>query len=285
MASEWREHPRLKSRFKHDHPDDLQVIIHDGRPRLSRIEPEIVWVMVTGMDGEVFRGRVRNQPHGLQNVHQGDEIKFVMPGDAPAALLELAAAHLRLLAPVLTGWLAPVLVTDKYLREREAWIIHPCPRCGLSELYDAPSDLIRVLLPPDEGRAGFSVPCPNCGGEQRVSPRKSPAGLEASYLETARLWAENMTAIGTLLASITDDDSAAKVLAEIDAAVARHKDLSAKLETFSPTDEKDTAATLALNADMAVSAATTQANAAFACSRAPGRAGAIDAAIKKLGLA
>jgi hypothetical protein len=220
VINEWREHPLLKGRFLPDHPDDLQVIVHDGGPQVTRNEPEIVWVAVTWMDRDLFRGRVRNQPHALQTVHQSDEIKFVMPeGHAPTALLELAAARLGLQPSPLRGWLAPILVTEKYLRERAAWVIHPCRQCGLSELFDAPSDLIRVLFPhspPDAERSGFTTSCPNCGGEQRVQSRRSPAAggaasaraggsLGGSYLETAKLWAENMTAIGALLGSITDD--------------------------------------------------------------------------------
>jgi hypothetical protein len=52
MAGEWREHAMLKGRFRSDYPDDLQVIVHDGGPQISRNEPEIVWVTVTGMDGD-----------------------------------------------------------------------------------------------------------------------------------------------------------------------------------------------------------------------------------------
>src|SRR5436309_14955715 len=125
----------LKGRFLPNHPDDLQVVVHDGGPQINRNEPEIVWATVTGMDGNLFWGRVLNQPHHLETVHRGDEIKFVMPaGNAPAALRELAAIRVGLRQPALTGWLAPILVTDKYLRERAAWTIHPCPQCGLSEL-------------------------------------------------------------------------------------------------------------------------------------------------------
>src|SRR5437763_5461461 len=79
MANEWREHARLKARFLPDYPDDLQVVVHDGGPQITRNEPEVVWVTVTGMDGDLFWGRVRNQPHNLQTVRRGDEIKFVMP--------------------------------------------------------------------------------------------------------------------------------------------------------------------------------------------------------------
>jgi len=86
------------------------------------------------MDGEVFQGRVLNQPHRLQSVRQWSEIKFV-----PAAGAEF-----------------PVMVTAKYLKER-----------GFSELFDAPSDLIRVVLPSMSSAAQmnmFTAFCPLCGG-------------------------------------------------------------------------------------------------------------------------
>ena len=70
MSSDWREHPKLKGRFLQDYPDDLQVLIHDGGPRISRNPAEAVWVTVTGMAGEVFRGRVLNQPHNLRSVRE-----------------------------------------------------------------------------------------------------------------------------------------------------------------------------------------------------------------------
>jgi hypothetical protein len=99
-AQEWREHPTLKGRFLRDHPDDLQVIVHDGGPRITRNRPETVWVTVTGTDGKVFRGRLLNQPHNLQSIRQGSEIKFIMPG---------GSEH-------------PIMVTDKHLRERDSWV-------------------------------------------------------------------------------------------------------------------------------------------------------------------
>ncbi len=79
MPNDWRESPKLKGRFLPGHPDDLQVIVHDGGPRITHSAPEVVWVTVTGMDGEVFHGQVLNQPHSLRTVRQGAEIKFVMP--------------------------------------------------------------------------------------------------------------------------------------------------------------------------------------------------------------
>jgi hypothetical protein len=69
------------------------------------------------------------------------------------------------------------MVTDKYLRERGDWIIHPCRKCGFSELFDAPSDLIRVVFPntpPDAQMSMFTAFCPLCGGVQGVASRANP---------------------------------------------------------------------------------------------------------------
>ena len=129
MSSEWRDNPKLKGRILPDYPDDLQVIVHDGGPRVTRSRPEAVWVTVTVMDGNVFRARVLNQPHDLKNVSEGSDIKFVVADGAEF----------------------PIMVTDAYLRERGDWIIHPCNKCGLSELFDAPSDLIRAVFPNTPG--------------------------------------------------------------------------------------------------------------------------------------
>jgi len=157
MGNEWREHPKLKGRFHPDHADDLQVLVHDGGPRLSRNPAEAVWVTVTGMDGEVFRGHILNQPHNLCSVRQGSEIKFVVADGAEF----------------------PVMVTDKYLQQRGAWVIHPCRKCGFSELFDAPADLIRVVFPntpADAQMSMFTAFCPLCGGVQGVEAKDNPAG-------------------------------------------------------------------------------------------------------------
>jgi hypothetical protein len=65
----------------------------------------------------------------------------------------------------------PVLVTEKYLSERGDWKIHPRRRCGMSELFDAPSELHRVVfpdMPPDCRSVLFTALCPLCGGVQGV---------------------------------------------------------------------------------------------------------------------
>jgi hypothetical protein len=139
----------LAGRFLPEHPDDLQVLVHEGGPRLTDRHPEVVWITVTGCEGEVFTGRVLNQPTQLSTIRQGQQIRFLMPA---------ACEH-------------PILVTDKYLRERSGWTIHPCRTCGFSELFDAPSDLMRAAfpdLPKDAGVEAFTSFCPFCGGVQTL---------------------------------------------------------------------------------------------------------------------
>ena len=169
----WRTHPKLRDRFLPDFPDDLQVLVHDGGPRVTQHRAEAVWVSATGIDGDVFRGRVLNQPNNLDRVQQGDEIQFVAADGAD---------H-------------PVLVTDKYLGERAAWRIHPCRTCGFSELFDAPSDLIRVVFPNQPAGATmsmFTAFCPLCGGVQGVESRSNPAADSPvpapARVDTQRPW-------------------------------------------------------------------------------------------------
>jgi hypothetical protein len=299
MANEWRVHPLLRGRFASDYPDDLQVIAHDGGPVLTPHVPEIVWVTVTSMDGDLFRGRVQSRPHNLRSVGQGDEIRFVMPeGTAPRELLEQAAGYMRLPVASLTGWLAPVMVTDKYLRERGAWVIHPCERCGLSELFDAPSDLMRALFPhapPEAGRSGFAAPCPQCGGEQRLESRSSPPAADdvgRKYLQALRSQVEAMGAIAALLGSITDDAAAVAVLPELKKVTARYEELRKEIEShkLSEGDHLKLArehyqAYLAAHSDVTVNTVAAQSNAALARTRAPGKVAEIGEVEKRLGLA
>ena len=67
------------------------------------------------------------------------------------------------------------MVTDKYLSERDNWVVHPCNKCGLTEIFDAPSDLIRVIFPDktnDEITDMFTVFCGVCGGVQVVENKE-----------------------------------------------------------------------------------------------------------------
>ena len=110
----WRQHPGLRGRFHPECPDDLQVVVHDGGPRMSTHPPELVWIRVNGVEADVFRGQLLNQPHNLKSVRVGDTIQFLVP----------------------TGGKHLLMVTEKYLRERANWIVRPCNKCGLSELFD-----------------------------------------------------------------------------------------------------------------------------------------------------
>ena len=146
----WRDFPLLKDRFHPDFPDDLQVIVHDGGPRLSSHNPELTWVRITKYRDEVFVGTVLNQPHGLTTVKQGDSILFLVTSNCEY----------------------PFRVTPRYLTERKRWRIIPCDKCGLSELFDAPSELIAKIfpdLPSGTTPEAFTSFCPICGGVQLVA--------------------------------------------------------------------------------------------------------------------
>ncbi len=147
----WRSDPVLAGRFHPEYPDDLQAIVHNGGPRFTDKPAELIWVTVIGKHGKAYRGKILNQPHGLESVKQGDEILF---------LAVAAAEH-------------PFQVSDKYLTERDDWVIKPCSKCGFAELFDAPSDLVKKVFPnvgknPNEEMEAFTSFCPMCGGVQVV---------------------------------------------------------------------------------------------------------------------
>jgi hypothetical protein len=150
----WRTDPLLRGRFHPDYPDDLQVIVHDGGPRLTKKSPELMWVSVVGTEGRAYRGKLLNKPHNLITVKEGDEVLFLA---GPKGI-------------------EPFRVTPKYLKEREHWHILPCNRCGMPELFDAPSDLIAVIFPNMKDREDveefkFTSFCPLCRGVQLVSDK------------------------------------------------------------------------------------------------------------------
>jgi len=155
----WREDPKLRTRFHPDFPDDIQVLVHDGGLRTTDKRPEVVWVRVTDGCSPWYVGTVLNQPLDLLSVHQGSTIHFVVP----------------------QGGEYPLMVTEQYIRERPDWLIEPCQRCGLTELFDAPSKLIEITFPdpvPDPPASEkcpvmiiFSTFCGFCGGTLVVSSR------------------------------------------------------------------------------------------------------------------
>jgi hypothetical protein len=146
----WREFPLLKNRLHPDYPDDIQVIVHDGGPRITNHPPELVWVRITKYRDGVFVGTVLNAPHNLTTVKEGDSILFLVTNDCQYAFR----------------------VTPRYLTERKKWRIIACDKCGFSELFDPPSQLIAKIfphLPPDATSEAFTSFCPLCGGIQIVA--------------------------------------------------------------------------------------------------------------------
>jgi Uncharacterized protein conserved in bacteria (DUF2314) len=146
----WQTHPKLRGKFHPEYPDDLQILVHDGGIRFSQSPPELLWVRTVGMDADVFRGQVLNQPESLRLVRQGETVQFIVPEVGP---------H-------------PILARPKYLAERKDWNISPCQRCGMTELFDAPSDLMKKIFPEfqqqmqgtEEELMAFTVFCSICDG-------------------------------------------------------------------------------------------------------------------------
>jgi len=151
----WRDDPKLRTRFHPDFPDDLQVLVHDGGLRTTDKQPELVWVRVSGGCSPWYFGTVLNQPIDLLSVHQGSTIHFVVP----------------------QGGEYPLMVTEQYIRERSDWTIEPCQKCGLTELFDAPSKLLEITFPDLHVAEGqpvmvtFNTYCGSCGGTLVVSSR------------------------------------------------------------------------------------------------------------------
>lgn len=169
MKQVWRSHPKLRGRFHPESPDDVQVLVHDGGPRITDRLPETVWVTITGCEDSGFLiGRILNQPEQLTTVSQGAEIKFTAP----------AGEHL-------------LMVTDKYLHERRNWVVQPCDRCGLDELFDAPSDLVPAIfsdLPEGASMETFTSFCGVCGGVQIVNDKRAETALHPNATQKKKSW-------------------------------------------------------------------------------------------------
>ena len=153
-AAPWYRDPLLAGKFHPQHPDDIRAIVHDGDPRRTRRAPELCWVRILRVDAvasaagrNVYLGELLNAPHALTSVARGTRVKLMgVPG----------LPH-------------PLQVTDAYLRERAAWTIAPCDRCGCTECFDPPSEVARFRSPdaPASAPAGsITATCAHCGGAQ-----------------------------------------------------------------------------------------------------------------------
>ncbi len=157
MNSHWKDHPRLRHRWHPEHPDRLRVLLHDGGPHTAKAPPELHTVQVVERRGQVFFGSLLSTPRRLVRTRVGDRVAFLVPHRAP---------H-------------PVQVRDDYLAERRQWRWEPCGRCGFSELFDPPSQLLQRHSGDAElrGQPRFETSCPLCGGCVRVETNPSTRRL------------------------------------------------------------------------------------------------------------
>jgi len=172
MVKSWNKHPKLITRFHQDYPDDLQIIMHDGGPRLSDLKPELIWVrIVEEINKDHFKAQLLNAPLNFDQFSVSDYIQFVVPesGDYP------------------------ISVSDKYIEERPFWIIQPCDKCGNSELFDPPSELIKQVFPTiDEPNQieSFTSFCAVCGGIQVVKRKETAIHSKEKKKKWWHLWKE-----------------------------------------------------------------------------------------------
>src|SRR5215218_3789803 len=87
MPYEWREHPKLQGRLHPQHPDDVQVIVHDGGPRMTDRRPEAVWVRIVASESDLVTGEVLNQPQQLTPVKRGVRVRFIVHDSGEHALM------------------------------------------------------------------------------------------------------------------------------------------------------------------------------------------------------
>jgi hypothetical protein len=155
MDAPWRHDPLLVGRFHPKHLDDLEVVVHDGGPRVSAIPPELMWVrlhaavLIPGSAWRAYRGLLLSEPHRLPNLNAGGEI-LVLPAKG--------SPH-------------PIRTSARYLVERAEYDVVPCAKCGFSELFDPPSALIAKIfpnLPEGSLMERFATFCAICGGVQEV---------------------------------------------------------------------------------------------------------------------
>lgn len=147
----------------------LRVLVHEGGPRITTSQPELLSVALLRTDGALMAGRLLDAPQRLRSLAVGDTIKFLRVPGQP---------H-------------PILVTDKYLTERRHSYVVGCQNCGFSELFDCPSDLAAATFP-GQAISTFTARCPLCGGGQLIrllpstpsTPRSAPETEIASVVRS-----------------------------------------------------------------------------------------------------
>jgi hypothetical protein len=179
MTVLWREDPDFVGRFHPEYPDDLQVVVHEGSWRFTKIQPELMWATLTsrlewthqdGKVGYVYKGVLINQPHQLTTLKLGDEI----------------------LLRARKGYPYAVRMTHQTAMELDYAEITPCTKCGLPFMFDPPtafikstySGMIDQLINEAPAGGGFVSThfCPVCG----------PAGQLFIKLKIAPLIVDNL---------------------------------------------------------------------------------------------
>ena len=138
----WRENPLLKDKFHQQYPDDIEAIVHEGF-RASTNEPEVVWIRITDMNGQLITAELLNQPTYLHSFKAGTTYSFLLSASGKI-----------------------IFVTPQYLKEISDWTFHACEKCANDVLFDTPSKIQQIAFPNlPEGAVlqTFTTFCPLCG--------------------------------------------------------------------------------------------------------------------------
>ena len=150
----WRRNPKTASKFLlADDPDDIQVLVHEGGRRTTQSKPELLYVRTTGQANNYYKGVLVDELQLLKSVQKGTEIIY----------------------KIQTGREVPVRLLPSYINELKDWEVSPCDKCGFTELFDAPTEVMKLSFPnlrAGEVMEAFTTTCNLCGGKQAVRSKR-----------------------------------------------------------------------------------------------------------------
>ncbi len=150
----WNSNPELAGRTVKDYPNDIQVIVHEGHPRITGVTPEYIWVTITEYNNGVYSGKLLNKPSNLKTHQLNQIINFVVPANPKLPALE---------------------VSPEYLKEIKNWNVHKCEKCGNDQLLESPLVFIEKKFPnqpKDAIMESFTYFCFVCGGVMVIEKNK-----------------------------------------------------------------------------------------------------------------
>lgn len=152
----WHTDPAMAGRFHPDHPDDVQVLLHEGSFRFTPARPEVMWARLIGRATIAGQGGRRMGAYRMELLSQPLE-------------LQTLAAHDHILAVCNSSYPYVIRVSETYLTERTDYEVWPCNQCGLPELFDNISALTAYAMGGSVAVAEqrvmmFTSACPLCGG-------------------------------------------------------------------------------------------------------------------------